>query len=99
MNTTDLIQPTHFYNYGNVTVQVFHAQKGKGLPAHEHNFAHTTQCHAGRISVTKQSGTWVLDKSTKPLLLKANEWHEIEALDDETVFENILINTTGVNNV
>jgi len=31
----------------------------------------------------------VIDKYTQPIELVANEWHEIEALEDDTVFVNI----------
>jgi hypothetical protein len=30
-----------------------------------------------------------MDKLTQPVNLKANEWHEIEALEDGTVFCNV----------
>lgn len=86
-----LIQPYSEFTYGNVTVVTYHANKGEGLPAHEHTFKHITQCHAGRIFVTKQSGNWQFDKTSKAVLLKENEWHEIEAIEDGTVFVNIFV--------
>jgi hypothetical protein len=34
-------------------------------------------------------------KETTPIVLVAGEWHEIEAVEDGTVFENIFV--TGAN--
>ena len=31
----------------------------------------------------------VMDKTTQPVNLVANEWHELEALEDGTVFVNV----------
>jgi quercetin dioxygenase-like cupin family protein len=68
---------------------VYHANKGEGLPKHEHDYWHLTMCHAGSILVTKEGRQLVLTKDTMPVNLPANEWHEIEALEDGTVFVNV----------
>jgi hypothetical protein len=39
--------------------------------------------------IRKEGIEKVIDKYTQPINLKANEWHEIEALEDETVFVNV----------
>lgn len=71
------------------TLRVFHARKGEGLPRHEHIYAHLTMCHAGSCIVRKEGRELVMTKDTQPVNLVANEWHEIEALEDGTVFVNV----------
>lgn len=68
---------------------VYHVNKGEGLPRHEHTYGHVTACHAGSIVVRKEGKEVVFTKDTQPALLVPGEWHEIEALEDGTVFENI----------
>lgn len=83
------IAPTHQVTYDGATLNVFHANKGEGLPQHEHVYAHLTVCHSGSCVIRKEGIEKVIDKYTQPINLKANEWHEIEALEDETVFVNV----------
>ena len=83
------IAPTHQVTYDGATMSVFHANKGEGLPRHEHVYAHLTVCHSGSCVIRKEGIEKVIDKYTQPINLKANEWHEIEALEDETVFVNV----------
>jgi quercetin dioxygenase-like cupin family protein len=71
------------------TLNVYHASKGDGLPRHEHVFSHLTMCHAGSIKVSNERRSLVMTKNTQPVNLVANEWHEIEALEDGTVFVNV----------
>ena len=75
--------------YDGVHLNVYHANKGQGLPRHEHVYSHLTMCHAGSILVTKEGKSLVMTKDTQPVNLLANEWHEIEALEDGTVFVNV----------
>lgn len=70
-------------------INVYHAHKGEGLPKHEHTYSHLTFCHAGSIIVRKDGRELVMTKDTQPVNLVANEWHEIEALEDNTVFVNV----------
>lgn len=86
---TTRIAPTHQVTYDEATMSVFHANKGEGLPRHEHVYAHLTVCHSGSCVIRKEGIEKVIDKYTQPINLKANEWHEIEALEDETVFVNV----------
>ena len=81
--------PVHQVTYDGATLSVFHANKGEGLPRHEHVYAHLTVCHSGSCVIRKEGIEKVIDKYTQPINLKANEWHEIEALEDETVFVNV----------
>lgn len=72
-----------------VTLAVFHPGTGEGLPRHVHAYPHLTMCHAGSIIVRKEGRELVMTKDTQPVNLMANEWHEIEALEDGTVFVNV----------
>jgi quercetin dioxygenase-like cupin family protein len=86
---TQQVLPVHTVTYDGAVVAVFHANKGEGLPKHEHAYAHLTMCHAGSCVIRKEGVEKVVDKYTQPINLKANEWHEIEALEDGTVFVNV----------
>jgi quercetin dioxygenase-like cupin family protein len=72
-----------------MTLSVYHAATGEGLPKHSHTFSHLTFCHAGSIKVSNERRSLVMTKDTQPVNLVAGEWHEIEALQDETVFVNV----------
>lgn len=79
----------HKLTYDGATLNIFHAKKGQGLAKHHHDFSHATFCCAGSVVVRKEGKEVVVDKHSKPLNLLALEWHEIEALEDETVFVNM----------
>ena len=83
------VTPAHNVTYDGATVSVFHANKQQGLPQHQHIYAHLTMCHAGSIRVSNERRSLVMTKDTQPVNLVANEWHEIEALEDGTVFVNV----------
>jgi len=85
------LNAAHSFTYGGVLNNVFHANKGEGLPRHEHTFKHATMCNAGSCVLRKEGREKVIDKHTQPIDLAANEWHEIEALEDNTVFVNIFV--------
>lgn len=84
-----VIVPVHSVAYDGANVQVYHANKGEGLPRHEHTHAHLSMCHNGSLIVRKEGRELVMTKETQPVNLTANEWHEIEALEDNTVFVNV----------
>jgi len=86
---TIAIMPKHNFNYDGVEVLIYHANKGEGLPKHEHIYAHSSMCHSGSCIIRKENKEVIINKNSKPLNLKQNEWHEIEALEDNTVFVNI----------
>jgi quercetin dioxygenase-like cupin family protein len=75
--------------YDGANILVFHADIGEGLPRHEHKYEHLTMCHSGKCVIRKNGIEKIIDKYTQPINLKANEWHEIEALEDGTVFVNV----------
>ena len=83
------ILPTHSFVYDGAVLNIYHANKGEGLPRHSHLYSHATVCHSGSCIVRKEGRELVMTKATQPVNLKANEWHEIEALEDETVFCNV----------
>lgn len=85
----NLAAPRFSVTQDGTTLNVYHANKGEGLPKHEHLFAHLTMCHAGSIKVSNERRSLVMTKDTQPVNLVAAEWHEIEALEDGTVFVNV----------
>ena len=89
MTEDNRIAPFHSLTYDGATLNIFHAQKGEGLPKHNHNFAHATMCMSGSCAVRKEGRELIMNKTTQPINLSAIEWHEIEALEDGTVFANM----------
>jgi quercetin dioxygenase-like cupin family protein len=83
------ITPKHSFVYDGAQLNVYHANIGEGLTKHEHIYAHGTICHSGSCKVTLEGRHYIIDKNSTPLNLPAGEWHEIEALEDETVFVNV----------
>ena len=85
---TELI-PRFSVMQNNTMLNIYHVNKGDMLPRHRHVYSHLTMCHAGRCVIRKEGRELILDKDSKPVNLIANEWHEIEALEDNTVFVNV----------
>ena len=83
------ISPTHQFTYDGAQLNVYHVNKGEGLPKHSHGYAHATMCNAGSCLVSLEGRSYTIDKNSQPLNLPAGEWHEIEALEDNTVFVNV----------
>jgi hypothetical protein len=46
-------------------------------------------CHSGSCKVSLEGRSYTINKNSQPLNLPAAEWHEIEALEDNTVFVNV----------
>jgi quercetin dioxygenase-like cupin family protein len=86
---TIAVGPKHTFTYDGAVLNIYHANKGQGLPRHDHRYAHATFCTSGRCIVRKENKELIMDKTTTPVNLLENEWHEIEALEDETVFVNL----------
>ena len=86
---TQQVNPRHSVTYDGAILNVFHANVGEGLPRHAHTYTHLTMCHAGSCVVRKEGRELVMTKDTQPVNLVAAEWHEIEALEDGTVFVNV----------
>jgi len=81
--------PKHRFTYDGAELNVFHVNKGEGLPRHQHIYAHATLCCSGSCYIRKEGKEVLMTKETKPINLAANEWHEIEAAEDGTVFINV----------
>jgi quercetin dioxygenase-like cupin family protein len=83
------ITPRFSVTQDGATLNVYHAAAGEGLLKHSHTFSHLTMCHAGSIKVSNERRSLVMTKNTQPVNLVAGEWHEIEALEEGTVFVNV----------
>jgi quercetin dioxygenase-like cupin family protein len=84
-----VVGPKHTFTYDGAILNIYHANTGEGLARHEHPYAHATFCTSGKCVVRKENKQLIMDKTTTPVNLLENEWHEIEALEDETVFVNV----------
>ena len=81
--------PKHIFTYGGTEVNVYHVNKSEGLPTHGHEYSHAVLCNAGSCLVSLEGRSYTINKDSKPLNLPAGEWHEIEALENETVFVTV----------
>jgi len=79
----------HDMTYGGSIVRVYHANKGEGIPMHSHAYSHATICMNGSCKLTQDDKSVVVNKNSTPVNLLAGKWHEIEALEDDTVFVNV----------
>jgi len=85
----NIAEVKHQFTYAGTSHNVFHCNAGEGLPRHEHEYNHATICHAGKLACRKEGKYFELTPDSKPVVLTGKEWHELEALEDGTVFENI----------
>jgi quercetin dioxygenase-like cupin family protein len=83
------VAPKHSFTYDGANLIVYHANNGQGLPSHSHSYAHAIMCNAGSCLVSLEGRSYTMTKDSRPLNLPAGEWHEIEALEDGTVFVNV----------
>ena len=82
-------QIKHTFTYGGATINIYHANKGEGLPMHNHVYSHATTCLHGSCKYTSNDEVLIADKDTTPVNLGAGLNHEIEALEDGTIFMNV----------
>lgn len=75
--------------YDGATVRVYHANKGEGIPMHSHAYSHATICMNGSCKLTQEGVEAITTKDSTPVNLLAGKLHEIEALEDGTVFVNV----------
>ena len=87
--SVQISSPKHTFTYNGAQLAVYHVNKGYGLPKHLHSFSHAIMCNSGSCLISLEGRQYVVDKNSQPMDLPANEWHEIEALEDETVFVNV----------
>jgi len=83
------VPPVHAFTYDGAVINIYHVNKGEGLPKHVHVYSHATFCTSGSCYIRKEGKEVLVTKETQPINLKENEWHEIEALEDNTVFVNV----------
>lgn len=83
------LTPKYVFEVNGCTSLIYHGTVGFGLPKHEHTYSHVTYVASGSIVIRKEGVEKIINKSNQPLNLKANEWHEIEVLEDDTVFVNV----------
>lgn len=83
------IPPKHEFIFDGVMTRTYEAKAGHGLSKHDHVYAHATVCYAGKLRITKENIDIVLTKDSQPVVLKAGEWHQLEALEDGTIWANV----------
>jgi quercetin dioxygenase-like cupin family protein len=83
------IAPNHTFTYEGAQINVYHASKGEGLEKHQHTWSHATICNNGSCVIRMKGKERIITKDDGAFNLPANEWHEIEALEDDTVFVNV----------
>ena len=83
------LTPQHSFTYNGAQLNVYHAAKGEGLPRHSHIYSHATICHNGSCIIKMEGKEKRINKHSGAFNLPTNEWHEIEALEDDTVFVNV----------
>ena len=83
------VTPKHDITYGNSVIRTYHANKSEGIPFHSHEYSHVTICMNGSCKLTQEDKSVVVNKDSTPVNLLAGKWHEIEALEDGTVFVNV----------
>jgi hypothetical protein len=88
-NMTAFVSATQQYVYGSIYTHVYHVNKGEGLPKHEHTYRHGVICPQGSCVIRKENLELVINKTSNFVDLKENEWHELEALEDNTIIINI----------
>ena len=84
------VAPRQEFVYLGTRLVVYEARKGEGLPEHSHTFAHVASCQVGSCVVRVNKKEFVLTTASRPVVLPALIPHEIEALEDGTVFTNIM---------
>ncbi len=83
------IEPSQKFTYGGAVIGVFYANKGEGLPMHSHFYSHSVSCMNGSCKITQGDKTVVMTKDSTPINLLAGFNHEIEALENGTIFMNV----------
>lgn len=88
------LEPRYVFDVNGCISLIYHGAVGFGLPKHEHTYSHVTYVASGSIVIRKDGIEKIINKNNQPLNLKANEWHEIEVLEDDTVFVNVFSDPT-----
>jgi quercetin dioxygenase-like cupin family protein len=77
------------FSIGNTMVNIYAANRGEGLPQHEHPYPHITFVTSGACLLKMADRVFTLKGWDQPVELPANKWHEIVAEEDGTIFGNI----------
>lgn len=77
------------YELKDEIIQVYHFNKGEGLPRHEHEESHQTFIKQGSAILRTEGREDIVTKDNKIVYLKPYAWHEYEALEDNTILLNI----------
>lgn len=85
----EALSPAHTMTYGGATLNIYHGDSGQGLPWHSHTYSHAVVCHAGACVIRKGEKEVMMYKNTTPINLPAGQPHEIEAVEDGTVFVTV----------
>lgn len=83
------IDPIFSFTIDGAMVNIYHANNGDGLPKHSHSYAHATFCNTGKCLIKTEKKNLIIDCKSNPIRLKQNDWHEIEAIEDGTIFVNV----------
>lgn len=84
---------TFLTNNGEDKVDLYKANKGYGMPLHSHLEKHSVLCREGSCLVKINNKENIINKNSGIIELPANSSHEIEAIEDNTVFMCIHKNT------
>jgi quercetin dioxygenase-like cupin family protein len=79
----------HSFTYDGTEVAIYHANKNDGIARHTHEHSHATFCTSGSCAIRVEDKELIITKDTQPINLTAGKWHEIEALENNTVFINV----------
>jgi hypothetical protein len=90
MENVKQIFPHYVFQYNGITFSYYKGDKGEGLPKHKHIVSHLTFVASGKTCICKENIYREMVAGDQPLNLKENEWHEIEILEDNTVFINVI---------
>jgi quercetin dioxygenase-like cupin family protein len=89
MENVKQLLPHYVFQYNGITFSYYKGDKGEGIPRHEHPVSHLTFVTSGKTCIRKENIYREMIAHDEPLNLKENEWHEIEILEDNTVFINV----------
>jgi len=90
MENVKKIAPHYVFQYNGITFSYYKGDKGEGLPRHSHPVSHLTFVASGKTCIRKENIYREMIAGDQPLNLKEIEWHEIEILEDNTVFINVV---------
>ena len=92
MTNENLVQlmPLYTFPYKGLTITFYKGNTGEGLRKHQHEDSHLTVISSGKVCIRKENVYKELVDGDQPVNLKENEWHEIEILEDNTMFFNVI---------